>query len=222
MYGTFIIETRSAKGGTGRTSLACAIALFSQQYNGQTLLVTDHTGDAAAVLAMPSLNEGHLAEHTSGLQVAQWNWTSKDALRSIYPEARFIVTDMPDPLTGGEVQDDNTTTVTVCPPAYLALRRQTRSGSTRPEHLYTYEMAGAPLTPKDVKSVLQPSEMTLTGSWSADIARAIDAGLFAARFMDGHSIYEPMRRAAASLWGYVMAAEGKSRDYSEAFEGAAR
>ncbi|MFZ9629245.1 MAG: hypothetical protein ACO3C1_07815 [Ilumatobacteraceae bacterium] len=190
----------SAKGGSGTTVVACALALVLGRHR-PTLLV-DLAGDAPAALGLteptgPGVSDWttsamgdveaigrlsthvtgsvHLAPRGSGPVPAARIAHLYDALAAL--DGEVIVdggTDMPSPDLGASV-----TSLLVVRPCYLALRRAVTAGVT-PTGVVVVHEPGRALTSKDIARAIG-APVVADVPFDPAIARAVDAGLLATR-----------------------------------------
>ena len=189
----------SAKGGQGCTTVAAALALARRDSR-----LIDTTGDAAAVLGLPEApGPGicdllaadqpveiaaieRLAAHTSPVRivgagtitaaaVAEHRWVELAAILTADRGAWFL--DAGTNLAAASVTADRT--LLVIRNCYLALRRAV-THPVRPDGVVLVTESGRALNAADVEAVVAAPVVAEVAIDPA-VARAIDAGLFAAR-----------------------------------------
>jgi hypothetical protein len=211
----------AAKGGSGTTVVTASMALASA---GPSLLV-DLDGELPAVLGLPEpMRPGvadwlgsdagvdHLAELLIDLGPTTWllPWRNDQRSEPVPSDERWALLaawlgDWSRDHHGEVTIDAGTGTppatlvehvdraVLVTRPCYLSLRRAVR-GATRPTAVILVDEPGRPLRRRDVEHALgAPVEATV--ALDPMIARAVDAGLLAARLP--RSLGRELRRAAA-------------------------
>ena len=211
----------SAKGGAGTTVVATALALlFARVASGGALLV-DLAGDAPAVAGLPDdpscagvsdwLREGALvpADALARLEVAAGHGLAllprgQGSLRVERAHAlSAVLAADPRPVVvdAGLVSSDSLASIVVASatesllvtrPCFLALRHALVA-PVRPSAVVVVVEEGRALTASDIESVLGVpvrAEVSVT----AQVARAVDAGVFAARLP--RSLERELRHAA--------------------------
>lgn len=224
-----LISCWSAKGGSGTTVVATALALLLSRRSPGGAVIADLAGDVPTVLGLPD---------PSGPGLREWLEAGPDvpddALRRIEIDARPglgllawssgrpVIGAAPDPFSGADgerlaatlaastdrpvVVDCGSTpgpaavavaasaaiSLLVLRPCYLGLRRALQL-PTRPSGVILLTEPGRSLSGADVEDVLGvPVRAEIP--WDPSVARAVDAGLLAARVPRG--LERALRRAA--------------------------
>jgi MinD-like ATPase involved in chromosome partitioning or flagellar assembly len=216
-----LVACWSAKGGSGTTVVAAALALLAGRTGPDGALLVDLAGDAPAALGMPE---------PAGPGLGDWLAASgdvgADALRRlavpVAPGLELLATGPPGAPAGAGrgtdlaaalALDDRTVVVDagasptgpaldvistadvsllVIRPCFLALRRAV-AAPIRPSGLVLVRETGRVLTRRDVEEALQvPVRAELVVEPA--VARAVDAGLLAARLP--RSLAQGLRHAA--------------------------
>jgi len=195
----------SVKGGSGTTVIACSLALLSARAR-QTLLV-DLAGDVAAALGVdvggaPGVVDWLGAPHADARALAHLGVPVVDGLElvplggsdrpapqdaSAWDRLGAAVRDLgaATVVDGGSTGPDPRmprwpgTSLLVLRPCYLALRRAAHA-VTAVDGIVTVREPGRSLGPDDVARVVG-APVVAEVAWDPAVARAVDAGLMAAR-----------------------------------------
>lgn len=176
-----VIEVSARKGGVGTTVVACAIAVTLSQKSERVLLVdATKTGDVFAVLGMSIGDDGvhYEASDTLGVIAASPEILSADKMLeydAIVIDAGVTKND------GRDYWGTKPYVVTVVRNAYLSLRAEVNRRQPSPDALVVVREEGHALTFGDAVSVVGRSRQSLDVPYTADMARAVDAGLFTTR-----------------------------------------
>lgn len=211
----------SAKGGSGTTVVASALALVIARRGGDGVLMVDLAGDVPAVLGMPEPEGPGLAEWMAagddvpvdGLARIETEVTAGVSLLTrgegalgprerlevlatmLAGEPRTVVVDAGcvDASGAAAVLGSHADqSLLVTRPCFLALRRAV-SAPIRPTGIVCVTEPGRALSAADVESVVGAPVVAEVGSDHA-VARAVDAGLLVSRLPRG--LERALRRAA--------------------------
>lgn len=152
------------KGGQGCTVTAAALALSLP--GPVDLIPTDNSGDLQATLGITG-GEGT----TRNVTVRAPGFVPRFGATTIIDCGTNPLPELPD---GTEV-----VTIMVVRACYLALRRAV-THNTKPDHVILIAEPGRSLQPDDITAVLNITDIT-TIPFDPAVARAVDAGLLAAR-----------------------------------------
>lgn len=209
-----IITCWSVKGGSGTTVVATSLALVLGRQMSSDVLLVDLGGDAPAVLGLAEPTGpgvGDWLDQGGGSLLSQLEVQAAPFVRlvptgvrtlaggsalleALSTDERTVVIDagVLSPGPSLDLISGATTSLLVLRPCYLALRRAAMA-PVRPSGVVMVQEPGRALGRKDVESVLGVpvvSEVLL----DPNVARAVDAGLLAARLPRG--LVRSLRSAA--------------------------
>jgi hypothetical protein len=215
-----LVACWSAKGGSGTTVVAAALAAVLGRSSSSGALLADLAGDVPAVLGLPEPEGPGIAEWlaagsgvapdalhrlevaaTPGLAILPRGSTLPDApgrgevlAALLAADARPCVVDCGSAPTGARlaVAAASAQSLLVLRPCYLALRRAVAS-PIRPSGVILVEEGGRSIGRRDVESALGVPVRAVVAH-DARIARAVDAGLLAGRLPG--LLQRPLRHVA--------------------------
>lgn len=155
------ISFESPKGGQGLTSTMCGIAAAYAE-NGDLVSIQE-SPDVFAILGWPEQSEPYnWIEIVPSLEVFRWEAN---------PDSDIVV---------GENLENPDKRILVIHPCYLALRRAMRNDLSVYDGVITFTQEGRALTSRDLRDILD-KPIIANIPWIPEIARSIDAGVFARR-----------------------------------------
>lgn len=196
------ITFTGAKGGSGTTVTACAAALVLAR-SGRSVTIVEHTrwpevdvsGDVCAVFAVPT-DPDTIALAGSAALTPGIRW-ARDR-EQVPDDTDVLIVDRGVRHTWGDGEPhDGELHVLVTRGCYLALRRTVRSSVLADTAgIVLIEEQGRSLGNREVADVLDRPVLTRIPARAA-IARAVDAGILAARLPD--ALARPVRRLLTQL-----------------------